>query len=82
MYVTKDGQPIGGLVSMEMMEILEEALADRQLAAIAAERFAAVKDGTDVMLDEKEFFARASSKKAGAPARASTAARKTTRSKR
>jgi hypothetical protein len=77
-YVTKDGQPIGGLVSMELMEILEEALADRQLAAIAVERFAAVKAGTDVLLDEKEFFARASSKKAGAAA----AARKTARTKR
>jgi PHD/YefM family antitoxin component YafN of YafNO toxin-antitoxin module len=77
-YVTKDGQPIGGLVSMEMMEILEETLADRQLAAIAAERLAAVDAGTDDLLDEKEFFARASSRKAAAPA----APRKTARTKR
>lgn len=77
-YVTKDGQPIGGLVSMEMMEILEEALADRQLAALAAERFAAVKAGTDELLDEKAFLARANSRKATAPA----AARKTARTKR
>jgi hypothetical protein len=74
-YVTKDGQPIGGLVSMEMMAILEEALADRQLAAVAAERLAAVKDGADVLLDEKEFFARAAARKAGAPATARKAAR-------
>ena len=28
-YVTKDGQPIGGLVSMEMMDLLEQALVER-----------------------------------------------------
>ncbi|MHB8838896.1 MAG: hypothetical protein ACYC7F_08090 [Gemmatimonadaceae bacterium] len=28
-YVTKDGQPIGGLVSMEMLAVLEQALAER-----------------------------------------------------
>jgi hypothetical protein len=28
-YVTKDGQPIGGLVSMEMMSLLEQALFER-----------------------------------------------------
>jgi thioredoxin-like negative regulator of GroEL len=27
-YVTKDGKPIGGLVSMKMMELLERALAE------------------------------------------------------
>lgn len=29
-YVTKDGQPIGGLVSMEMMALLEQAIAERE----------------------------------------------------
>ena len=29
-YVTKDGQPIGALVSMKMMELLELALAERE----------------------------------------------------
>lgn len=28
-YVTKDGQPIGGLVSLEMMALLEQAIAER-----------------------------------------------------
>lgn len=28
-YVTKDGQPIGGLVSLEMMALLEQAIADQ-----------------------------------------------------
>ena len=35
-YVTKDGQPIGGIVSVAIMELLEEALSDRQMASIAA----------------------------------------------
>jgi len=29
-YVTKDGKPIGGLVSMKMMELLERALAEQR----------------------------------------------------
>ncbi len=29
-YVTKDGQPIGGLVSMAMMAVLEQALAEAE----------------------------------------------------
>ncbi|MBX9928722.1 MAG: hypothetical protein K2X99_07375 [Gemmatimonadaceae bacterium] len=29
-YVTKDGQPIGGLISMEMMVLLEQAIAERE----------------------------------------------------
>lgn len=29
-YVTKDGQPIGGLVSLDMMSLLEQALAERE----------------------------------------------------
>ena len=29
-YVTRDGKPIGGLVSMEMMQLLEQALAERE----------------------------------------------------
>lgn len=28
-YVTKDGQPIGGLVSLEMMAVLERAIAEQ-----------------------------------------------------
>lgn len=28
-YVTKDGQPIGGLVSLEMMALLEQAIAEQ-----------------------------------------------------
>lgn len=63
-YVTKDGQPIGGLVSMELMAILEEALADRQIAAVASARLAAVRAGDDDLLDEKDFFAQADARQA------------------
>lgn len=58
-YVTKDGQPIGGMVSMEMMALLEEALADRDMAAVAGQRFDAVRSGADALLDADDFFAAA-----------------------
>lgn len=41
-YVTKDGQPIGGLVSMEMMALLEQALAERE-ARLARRRNVSVR---------------------------------------
>jgi hypothetical protein len=37
-YVTKDGQPIGGIISMAMMGILEDALENLQIAGIATDR--------------------------------------------
>jgi len=58
-YVTKDGQPIGGMVSMAMMALLEEALADRQLAAGAGRRLDAVRSGADALLSADEFFSAA-----------------------
>ena len=58
-YVTKDGQPIGGIVSVAMMEFLEEALSDRQMARIAARRHSAVVKGEDELLEADDFFAQA-----------------------
>jgi hypothetical protein len=58
-YVTKDGQPIGGIVSMAMMEFLEEALAERQMAKVAGERLEAVRAGSDELIDADDFFAKA-----------------------
>ena len=58
-YVTKDGQPIGGIISMAMMRILEDALENLQIAGIATDRLAAVRAGADTLLDADEFFARA-----------------------
>jgi hypothetical protein len=58
-YVTKDGQPIGGIVSMEMMDLLENALENLQIARIATDRLAAVRTGADILLDAEDFFTQA-----------------------
>jgi PHD/YefM family antitoxin component YafN of YafNO toxin-antitoxin module len=42
-YVTNDGELVGGIVSPEMMEILDEALADREIVRIAGERLEAIR---------------------------------------
>jgi len=68
-YVTKDGQPIGGLVSMAMMELLEEALADRQIGAVAARRLEAIRAGDDDLIDADEFFTQADAVLAARPRR-------------
>lgn len=58
-YVTKDGQPIGGIISMAMMGILENALENLQMAGIATGRLAAVRTGADTLLDADDFFGQA-----------------------
>jgi len=58
-YVTADGQPIGGIVGMETMQLLEEFLPDLELFAVATSRLAAIRAGEDVLLDEDDFRARA-----------------------
>lgn len=59
LYVTKDGQPIGGIVSMAMMAVLEEALEDRKIASVATRRLAAVRSGAEALMDADDFFAKA-----------------------
>lgn len=68
-YVTKDGQPIGGMVSMEMMAFLEDALIDNQMAAAAAERLAAIRAGSEQLLDADDFYAQAETVLAARPRR-------------
>lgn len=58
-YVLNDGKPIAGLVSLDLMAMLEELIEDRALAQVAMERHAAVEAGTEELLDEAEFFAAA-----------------------
>lgn len=58
-YVTADGRPIGGIVGMETMRLLEEFLPDLELFAVAASRLAAIRAGRDALLEEDEFQARA-----------------------
>ncbi len=58
-YVTNDGALVGGIVSPEMMEILDEALAEREMAAVAGNRLGEIRAGKQALLDEDEFWSRA-----------------------
>jgi prevent-host-death family protein len=58
-YVTNDGELVGGIVSAEMMELLDEVLADREMAGVAAQRLEAIHSGQDTLLDEDDFWTRA-----------------------
>jgi hypothetical protein len=58
-YVTNDGALVGGIVSPEMMEILDEALAEREMAAVAANRMGEIRAGKQALLGEDEFWSRA-----------------------
>lgn len=61
-YVTADGRPIGGIVGMDIMRLLEEFLPDLELFAVAASRLAAIQVGQDTLLDEDDFRARAAAR--------------------
>ncbi|HUQ48153.1 MAG TPA: type II toxin-antitoxin system prevent-host-death family antitoxin [Gemmatimonadaceae bacterium] len=56
-YVLKGGKPVAALVSMEMVELLNEAREDRRLAKIAARRLEAIESREDRVLEEAAFWA-------------------------
>jgi len=58
-YIVRDGEPVGGIVSMEMLEILHEALEERYIAQVARERLEAVRGGSETLVEEAEFWSRA-----------------------
>ncbi len=58
-YVTNDGELVGGIVSPEMMDILDEALADREMVRIAGERLEEIRSGRQKLINEDEFWSRA-----------------------
>lgn len=64
-YVTNDGELVGGIISAEMMGLLDEVLADREMALQAEHRLAAIRSGEDALLDEDEFWARAGLERLG-----------------
>jgi prevent-host-death family protein len=57
-YITNDGELVGGIVSADMMELLDEVLADRELARVAERRLKAIRSGEQKLLDEDEFWSR------------------------
>lgn len=69
-YLVRDGQPVAGIVSMEMMSVLEEALEDRRLARVAGERLDAIRSREDALLDEDAFWTAVEARResAGQPA--------------
>jgi len=55
-YVTNDGELVGGIVSPEMMAILDEILSDHEMGTIAAQRLDDVRSGKTQLLDEDVFW--------------------------
>lgn len=58
-YLLRDGEPVGGIISMEMLDILQEALEDGYIAEVARARLDAIREGSEDLIDEEEFWARA-----------------------
>lgn len=58
-YITSDGELVGGIVGADMMELLDEILADRELTRVAERRLKAIRSGEQKLLDEDEFWSRA-----------------------
>jgi hypothetical protein len=58
-YLLRDGEPVGGIVSIEMIELLQDVLEDRYIADVARQRLEALRNGTDDLLDEDDFWAQA-----------------------
>ncbi len=56
-YLVRDGQPVAGIINMEMMAVLEEALEDRRMARVAGVRLEAIRLGKHELLDEDAFWA-------------------------
>lgn len=76
-YLVRDGQPVAGIINMEMMAVLEEALEDRRMARVASVRLDAIRQGEDELLDEDAFWAEVDAR--GAANAAARPARKAAR---
>ncbi len=59
MYLLRDGEPIGGIVSLEMLELLQDVLEDRYISSIGEQRLQSIREGEDNLLDADDFWARA-----------------------
>ncbi len=58
-YITNDGELVGGIVGADMMELLDEILADREMVRVAERRLEAIRSGEQKLLDEDEFWSHA-----------------------
>ena len=67
-YVTSDGQHVGGIVSPQDMALLEAARSNETLVAEAAERYERLTSGATRRLTPAEFHAEAEALFADTPA--------------
>jgi len=74
-YLMRDGQPVAGIINMEMMAVLEEALEDRRMARVAGARLEAIQQRDEGLIDEDDFWAEADARGAGRAARPAHKAR-------
>jgi PHD/YefM family antitoxin component YafN of YafNO toxin-antitoxin module len=59
-YVTSNSDPVGAVIGLKHLKLLEEAIEKQEterLAAIAEDRFRRLREGTEELLDENEFWA-------------------------
>lgn len=68
-YLMRDGQPVAGIINMEMMAVLEEALEDRRMARVASARLEAIQQGDEGLMGEDDFWAEVDARGAGRAAR-------------
>ena len=62
-YVFSDGKPIAAVVSLEMMELVTEAMENSRLGRVAGERLEAIRSGNRPLLSEEEFWAKVEAKR-------------------
>ena len=57
-YVLSDGKPVAAVVSIELLEMITEAIEDSRLSRIAGERMDAITRNPVSLLSEDDFWAR------------------------
>ena len=57
-YVLSDGKPVAAVVSIELIEMINEAIEDRRLSRIAGERMDAISRDPKALVSEDDFWVR------------------------
>jgi hypothetical protein len=58
-YLLRAGEPIGCIVSLEMLDLVQDVLEDRYISSVAGQRLQAIRKEQNGLVDEEEFWARA-----------------------
>jgi PHD/YefM family antitoxin component YafN of YafNO toxin-antitoxin module len=56
--VLVDGRPAGALISMEQLHELQEYHENERIARLAARRLAAIRAGSDTLIEHDEFWSK------------------------